>query len=213
VSEYLSITEIGGRTKQGATAPFKCTAEDDHHYFVKGKSASALLRLHGEEAVSDLGNEPAFASKRIASSHELRYDRIQHIDETRQQDILLFDAWVRNGDRSLTEKGGNPNLLWRENEVYVIDHNLIFDREFNLNDFLMTHAFHQQMPQILEDSLKRQQYEGKMKQALDNWETAWDALPEEWREENDDLELFDQEHNYQQLHDDANGHIWTRLRQ
>ncbi len=84
------------------------------------QASLALLRLHGEEALSDLGDEPAFASKRIFSSHELRYEHIKQIDKTLQQDIFLFDAWVRNGDRSLTENGGNPNLLWCEKEVYGI---------------------------------------------------------------------------------------------
>lgn len=244
INKYLNITEIGRRTKQGATAPFMCIAEDDNHYFIKGKSASLyerisewmgaflgkafglpipdftlvqvpenLLKLHGEEALSDLGKEPAFASKRISSSHELRYDLIKNIDETLQQDIFLFDAWVRNGDRSLTENGGNPNLLWSNKKLYVIDHNLIFDREFTMESFLLTHAFHQQRPAILQNPLKQQHYEAKMKQALNTWSKAWDALPEEWLEENDDLALFDQNEHYQQLYNDAHGQIWKRLRQ
>jgi hypothetical protein len=27
-------------------------------------------------------------------------------------DVLVFDWWLRNEDRHLTESGGNPNLLW-----------------------------------------------------------------------------------------------------
>lgn len=27
-------------------------------------------------------------------------------------DVLVFDWWVRNEDRHLTEMSGNPNLLW-----------------------------------------------------------------------------------------------------
>jgi len=170
-----------------------------------------LLDLDGEETLNDLGNEPAFASKRIFFSQELRYDRIPQIHKTLQQDILLFDIWIRNSDRSLTEKGGNPNLLWCKNKVYVIDHNLSFDKAFDINDLLTTHAFHQQISEISDDFLKKQHYEAKMKQALETWTTAWNTLPQEWREENDDLQLFDQDKIHQQLYNDAHGQIWKRL--
>ena len=44
----------------------------------------------------------------------------------------MFDAWVRNNDRTLAAQGGNPNLTWDGNKLYVIDHHLIFDSEFSI---------------------------------------------------------------------------------
>ncbi|OQX06580.1 MAG: hypothetical protein BWK73_30535 [Thiothrix lacustris] len=172
-----------------------------------------LLELYGSEAVLGLGADPAFASQHIPSSHELKYEVLSQIDKQLRRDVLMFDAWVRNEDRSLTQKGGNPNLLWSENSLYVIDHNLIFDKGFATGIFLDTHVFRTEITEILQDFLLREHYQTKMQDALTVWSSAWDTLPEEWCEQNEELGLFDPEAAFQQLRDDAHGAIWTRLMQ
>jgi hypothetical protein len=136
---------------------------------------------------------------------------LSQIDKQLRRDVLMFDAWVRNEDRSLTQKGGNPNLLWSENSLYVIDHNLIFDKGFATGIFLDTHVFRTEITEILQDFLLREHYQTKMQDALTVWSSAWDTLPEEWCEQNEELGLFDPEATFQQLRDDAQGAIWTRL--
>ncbi|MEI8635068.1 hypothetical protein P4S72_29545 [Vibrio sp. PP-XX7] len=43
--------------------------------------------------------------------------------------LFLFDYWIKNGDRNLTQNGGNPNLFIRSDlqSFIVLDHNLAFD--------------------------------------------------------------------------------------
>lgn len=181
--------------------------------FTIAVTSSELLKLYGSEAVLGLGTAPAFASQHIPTSHELKYEVLSQIDKQLRRDVLMFDAWVRNEDRSLTQKGGNPNLLWSENSLHVIDHNLIFDKDFATGIFLDTHVFQAEITEILQDFLLREHYETRMQDALNVWSSAWDTLPEEWCEQNEESGLFDPEATLQQLRDDAQGAIWTRLMQ
>ena len=243
MSQYLTITEIRDHTLQGRTKPFMCSADDQQQYIVKGKSAcidgcikewmgaklatafglpvprftiiqvdEELLELH-DKAASGLGNDPAFASQYIPLCSELRYDLIPQVDKQLRRNVLMFDAWVRNEDRTLTEYGGNPNLIWSENTLYVIDHNLIFDNTFNTRTFLETHIFKEEMFEILHDFLIRGEYEQKMQAALNIWSSALNALPTEWCKQNEEYGLFDPEATFRQLQDDAQGAIWARLMQ
>jgi len=130
---------------------------------------------------------------------------------------------VQNGDRTLSEHGGNPNLLWggyfsndlirKDNCLYVIDHNLIFDPSFNAKRFLDTHAFAANMASVQSDFIMHTEYEQKMQAALQVWGAAWEAVPCEWKEENEETGLFNQDAIFAQLMSDAQGAIWTRLMQ
>ena len=240
--QYLEITEIYDRARQGRTAPFRCKAEDGQVYFVKGKSASlkelisewlgahlgqafglpipafaiaqtpkSLLEIYGKEAVNELGGMPAFASRSIEMTYEFTYSLTTKVKPQLQQTILDFAAWVRNDDRTLSQWGGNPNLIWNGDELYVIDHNLIFDSNFSAQVFHQTHVFHEQINAIFSEHLQREAYQQRMQQALKCWESAWTSLPEEWRELNDELCLFDQDMIFEQLQQDAQGALWKRL--
>lgn len=63
--------------------------------------------------------------------------------DTSGSDPYFVDWWVRNGDRILTERGGNPNLFWDEaaDGLVMLDHNLAFDTDLSAADFLVNHAF------------------------------------------------------------------------
>ncbi|OQK17264.1 hypothetical protein AU255_05065 [Methyloprofundus sedimenti] len=102
-----------------------------------------LVNCFGGMAISQLKGGYVFASKQMPSVTELKYETVNKIDAQLKLSVLLFDLWVENEDRTLSEKGGNPNLLWKSNEsgLYVIDHNLIFDEGFNKREFkqLMQH--------------------------------------------------------------------------
>ena len=113
--EYLEIVEIRSRAEQGVTKPFRCLADDESEYFVKGKSLGVhdsikewlggylakafglpvpdfravsitleLLASFGDEALSDLGVGPAFASKTVPNAIEFRHDLIQYIQDDLQ---------------------------------------------------------------------------------------------------------------------------------
>ena len=103
-----------------------------------------LVNNYNCATASELKGGYVFASKQVQSVTELKFETVKKIDAQLQINVLIFDLWVENLDRTLTEKGGNPNLLWKTDEsagLYVIDHNLIFDDKFNKADFWATHAF------------------------------------------------------------------------
>ena len=102
-----------------------------------------MLKVTGGLAISGLKGGFVFASKQVPSVTELKFETLNKIDDQLKLSLLIFDLWVENEDRTLTAKGGNPNLLWKSDEsrLYVIDHNLIFDNEFNKVAFRDTHVF------------------------------------------------------------------------
>ncbi|PPJ48903.1 hypothetical protein C0075_03350 [Rhizobium sp. KAs_5_22] len=74
----------------------------------------------------DLGSGLLFGSENVENANEMSFVHIQHAPADLKRDIAAFDWWIKNGDRTLTDAGGNPNLLWLEttHRLVVIDHNL-----------------------------------------------------------------------------------------
>lgn len=209
--EPLTIVEILGRSEQGVTRPFLCRCEDDQRYYVKGRSAGprsllcewlaghlahalylpvpdfavvqappSLLVLHPEG--DDLGAAPAFGSARVEHAQELAISHLGDVDVSVQRDVLVFDHWIRNQDRKLTEHGGNPNLLWdtARKQLVVIDHNVAFDREFDAAGFSGGHVFSAQIPHIFQDLVEPVRYRERLCEALAVWPEACKNAPSEW---------------------------------
>lgn len=106
-----------------------------------------------------------------------------NVPRTLRRDVLLFDWWIHNGDRNLTDIGGNPNLLWRPADagtLVMIDHNLAFDPDFNPTEFLRAHVFSSDAADLFNDLSLRDQYRIRMTGALQYWPVICDTLPEEW---------------------------------
>lgn len=210
--QLIRITEILERSVQGRTKPFLCRGEDGHLYYVKGRYAGRrslicewlaghlgrlfglpippftlavvpeqLIRLHPEGI--DLGTEPVFASQLI-SPHlaELGFAHIPEVPQEVRKDVLVFDFWVRNEDRSLTAHGGNPNLLWdpANRELVAIDHNLAFDGDFEPQRFLDTHVFSRDFSWIVNDLAERAVYAQRLTEVLSAWRSLCDSVPKEW---------------------------------
>jgi len=171
-----------------------------------------LLKMSGDEALSDLGEGPAFASKLVPEATEFRRNLIRHVPLELQTDLLVFDAWIRNEDRTLTHFGGNPNLLWQSNRLHVIDHNNGLDEDFSSVSFLQLHVFCNRMPEVLDDFVARQDYQEKMQSALEaDWAEAWNTMPEEWVDQNRNENWINPDRLFEQLMSDAQGAIWERL--
>jgi hypothetical protein len=214
----LEITEIIERSVQGATKPFICKASDNKTYYIKGRNATAsglikewfgaqlaqaftlplpssqilyadseFIEAHDKDVIYELGDGYVFGSEEITSVTELK-----------------------NEDRTLTENGGNPNLLWKseQSQLYLIDHNLIFEKYFDQNGFWKTHVFSHINFEKFDDRLD---YQNRMMKALDCWQSTWDEIPEQWKELNDDTGLFDPDETLQRLTSDADGKIWRKL--
>lgn len=208
----IEIVEIMGRSEQGITKPFICGGDDDRVYFVKGRGAGRrslicewiagqlgqrlglpiapfdivevppeLLAIAMRDDPAELGTGKAFGSRK-ASVVELSVSHIDSVPEATQRDVLAFDWWVRNGDRSLGEVGGNPNLFWDvENEgLVVIDHNQAFDPAFSRQDFAELHAFRGECQVLFGDWAVQQCYVERFLGALSDWEAICNTVPSEW---------------------------------
>ncbi|MGH8484303.1 MAG: HipA family kinase, partial [Pseudomonas sp.] len=169
----IEIEEIMTRSVQGVTRPFVCRGEDGEVYFVKGMGAGRrsqicelvagklavafgipiapfelvnipadLLAIGGRNDLAELGPGIAFGSRRCRVT-ELTQARVAEVPPELATDVLVFDLWIKNEDRTLTEFGGNPNLFWdvSTEELVVFDHNQAFDPGFSRSTFLNDHAF------------------------------------------------------------------------
>lgn len=208
----VEIIEILRRSEQGITRPFICRGDDGQVYFVKGQDAgrrsqisewiagrlAGLLSLpvppFEQVWVSDelvefnvgtpldgIGVGPAFGSLQRQVT-ELTVTTVAQVPEALQQDVLIFDWWVRNADRSLSEYGGNPNLFWESGErrLVVIDHNLAFDLQADKKDFVESHVFAAQTRHLAPDFFRRDEYGERLSSALREWETILNEIPDSW---------------------------------
>lgn len=208
----MTITEISDRSSDGRTFPFMCRCEDGERYYVKGQSANhrslvcewiggqlaesfglnippraiaqapaSLVRLHPEGR--DLGTGFVFASRAIENLNWVTYSSVQQIPREVRRDVLVFDWWVHNADRTLTASGGNPNLLFdaASRKLVVIDHNLAFDPDFDPHLFFETHIFRDEWESLCQDLVEMANYQTRLKQALDEaWPVLLPPLPGEW---------------------------------
>lgn len=207
----LCIEEILGRAEQGITKPFLCRGNDGLLYYVKGVAANrrslicewmagtlatdfglnvpplriayvpaGLAELHPEGR--DLGSGPVFASQAAQKLNEILFQQTQLVPQEVRRDVIAFDWWVRNADRSLTATGGNPNLFWDSGsrELVVIDHNQAFDPDFDPQAFLATHIFQAEFSALCSDLVLMAQYAARMKGTLKLWDEAWKMVPDEW---------------------------------
>jgi hypothetical protein len=208
----IQIVEVIGRSSQGVTRPFVCRGNDDEIYYVKGSGAGRRsqicewiagrlgesLGLHipafaivevpwelgdlgGMPDLADLGTGPAFGSRRH-SLIELPHSAVDDVPPEVQRDVLIFDWWIHNEDRTLTAAGGNPNLFWdpAEGALLVLDHNQAFDPDFDPANFQRLHAFKGQIPALFGDLVSRAEYARRLELALERWGAILAEIPPEW---------------------------------
>lgn len=233
----IEIVEIQEKALQGTTEPLRCKLSNGRYCYAKGKRANAsgliqewmaanLARelnlpipdfhiAYADKRLVDIsfdknfGYGEVFASEFIESAVEYSYQF--SVEPDLQRDILLFDLWIQNEDRTLNDtNSGNPNLLWAKNQLYVIDHNLAFENNFNRADFWQTHVFKNWQFELDE----RKQFEARLQSALRNWQQWWDAVPNDWKEENKNESInyaFDAQKTLERLTAEAHGNIWLKL--
>lgn len=208
----VEIIEIIDRSTQGITLPFICRSDDGKIYFVKGRGAGRrslicewvagslacalglpvapfavvvipqeLIDLASRDDLSELGSGPAFGSCR-RSVVELTVSHALDVAVELQRDILAFDWWVKNGDRTQTEVGGNPNLFWDvdSNGILVLDHNQAFDPAFKACQFEELHPFRSQVQPIFSDMMYREHYASRFEAAMTAWDDICNTIPMEW---------------------------------
>lgn len=207
----IEITEIIRPLEQGITQPYLCVGDDDKRYAVKGQSATKRglvaefvcaklaerfglpipphriayvafqLVKYDRDMASVLGFGELFASEFIDGIGEVTLDIVQRKGMELAAQLYLFDYWIRNGDRSLREGGGNPNLFYRASDesFWVLDHNLAFEENFNFVEFSESHlgqaSWHKDFRLI-----GRGLWEPLMEQCYQSLDEIFAELPEEW---------------------------------
>ena len=132
--------------------------------------------------IRDLGVGQVFASRRLPHVQELTLTTRDLVPDAVALDVLVFDWWLHNEDRHLTESGGNPNLLWdvTGEQLAVIDHNMAFDPDFNVPNFLESHVFAQNWNTVFSDHVVRAAYQKRMTDALAGLSDIRASIPTEW---------------------------------
>lgn len=139
------------------------------------------------DAVSDplfqraIGAGTAFGSLWIEPAIPLSRASVTGSDSRCLALIYAFDHWVMNGDRTLTELGGNPNLLLdlKSKTIVAIDHNLAFSSRYTPID-LQTHAGRDRWLDANRDMLFKDACRARFVELLPDVPAILDALPEEW---------------------------------
>ncbi|MCS4309331.1 hypothetical protein M2404_003702 [Rheinheimera pacifica] len=169
-----------------------------------------LLRF--DEAASRVlgaGDSTVFASELIPDLLEVTATSAFSMPERCARDLFLFDYWIRNEDRTMTESGGNPNLFYRaaSKQYVVLDHNLAFDSGYNFKVNAKLHVAYNAWFGSQHDALWRTHYSGKLAIALQGLAQYADTLPATWLEEepgylaeiNDTLSLFNSDEFWEVL--------------
>jgi hypothetical protein len=130
---------------------------------------------------NDLGHGLAFGSEK-QQIVELNYAGVGNVPDPLQKELLAFDWWIKNEDRTLTEKGGNPNLFWApyKEKLVIIDHNLAFDDDFLTDNFKSYHVFSDQVNSVFGNAVYQLECTKKFKRALKYWPKICKSIPKEW---------------------------------
>ena len=194
----------------GVSRPFRCVGENDAEYFVKlknvgwnhlvkewiagrlaqemGLSCAEIVQvmIHQELVKgnpvyeTELGYGIAFGSLRVNPAERLSLAFLPDKPDAELSRILLFDWWVRNMDRALSETGGNPNLLWQvdQKRVVMFDHDNAFDEQFDPKVFWEFHALRAHTNAW--DIGSREEMNLWLTAGLSRFDQIWAELPEEW---------------------------------
>lgn len=141
-----------------------------------------LINWCGRQDANELGAGLAFGSRALPHVQEFAMAHMNQVDVQTRKDVVMFDWWVHNADRTLTEKGGNPNLLWdqQHSRLVVIDHNQTFDAGFNPLSFAELHVFHDYLFNIFDDLIERETYRDRLAVMFAEFETACENVPQGW---------------------------------
>lgn len=205
----VSIEEIIRKMKQGLTQPYLCNADDHNSYVVKGSNATCA-GLVKEWIVAHLGEEfglpippfkiawldhalvqynsfdieagYCFASLYKPNIQEITFNQIEGLNKNLLKDLFVFDYWIKNNDRNLTQYGGNANFFFDQGskDAFVLDHNLSFANDFDLQAHKTQHVGSCCWEGL--DLVDRQHYEKKFEKAYSVVDNAVKNIPDDWLE-------------------------------
>ena len=140
-----------------------------------------LIEFSVMDNVRDLEGGPAFASLHIENASDLLWSGVANVPADLKKRVLLFDWWIKNGDRGLGPLGGNVNLILDQTgSLQVIDHNVAFDASLQADEFRTYHVFRDQLSTQTGELLARLEFLPLLDAGLADWDRITTLLPEEW---------------------------------
>jgi hypothetical protein len=158
--------------------------------FVIGRMPRSLLHHHGDTQVARaIGEGPVFASAWQEAIQPVTPAILDAQPPILMAQLYVFDHWIGNGDRSLTEHGGNPNLFVRleSHALVAIDHNLAFALDYDAGRELPLHAGRSAWNGLRNRDVLYARIDARMTEALTLFPAILDSLPEEWLDGQDSL--------------------------
>lgn len=152
--------------------------------FVIAEMPPGLVAAYADQMlISAVGAGPAFGSLWQEPVETMGTPLLATFPNEVLAKIYAFDHWIMNSDRTLTEHGGNPNMLVKLDTggLVVIDHNLAFSGSYH-PDELMVHACRNAWTSMSRHYLFREELSGAMGGALLAIDDVVGVLPTEWVE-------------------------------
>ena len=159
----------------------------------------AVLRVPKEildncmgQSFAELGSGLVFGSCHIDGAQEIGFEDAMTVMRKQPEladQTLVFDWWIRNEDRTLGEKGGNPNILIRVNDrqMHIIDHNIAFDRKWDEGRFFAGHVFSSRRNTLVPNWLLA--FRDTLRQGYTEIEDIWAEMPDDWKYHDSELTL------------------------
>jgi len=144
-----------------------------------------LVDIYPDPALrQSIGAGMGFASFWQQPAEDVTVPLLEAFDPQLLARVYVFDHWIRNGDRSLTEHGGNVNLLvrLRDRALIVIDHNLAFWPAYQ-HDELELHACRKAWLHASRSMLFKDELRAEMEGAMKRIEGLDALLPDAWIEQ------------------------------
>lgn len=157
-------------------------------FVIADVSKGLIDHYEDDSAAMHLGRGPAFASLWQETSDVVTAPGLDKHAPDLLAKIYAFDHWILNGDRSMSETGGNANLIERlsDNTLIVIDHNLAFSGSYSPTE-LVTHACRGAWIVASADYFFETDLRYRMLKAGRLLSEIIDALPEDWTDGEDDF--------------------------
>jgi len=162
-------------------------------FFALGDLPRSLLEYYEDNELSRaIGSGTLFASLWQEPVEAMVMPLLRKMPNEMLATIYVFDHWIMNGDRTLSEHGGNPNLLIEldSNSLLAIDHNLAFSDTYNPSE-LSLHACREAWLRKGRDFVFCDRMHENMRRLVENLDEIFTQIPESWiEEENEFLPLI-----------------------
>ena len=146
----------------------------------------AGIGAHDETARRMIGDKaPAFALREVENAMQFhcRGGGDEAGSQKEREDILFFDWWIRNNDRTKD----NPNLLVDPyGIIHVIDHNQAFVNTEDLETFIGAHVFGENRKAVGFDRFQREPELDRIMTSC--WNEMAGDIPDQWIEAQSDGE-------------------------